>query len=1415
MRRVQKWMAVYGLAAYLAAGVAVAQTDSVTIDDQPTTEQRLARVNDLRRAGRYPDAADLLQELVDEARFKLVTVDEGLYVDAELWAQGELLRDPTLLNAYRARYRVAADRALATARQDGSLAALREAYRRYGMTPAGLEAGLQLTGRLIERGDFDVAEKLLVGLGLHPDAAEAGGRLSYLVGVCAALRGDAEGVESSLDDLSATHGPLSDRLSALAASVDRPIAQAGGGLVEAGPVPEGLERSLWETPITDPQGREPSVFDGLRTLPVATGEMVLINAGRQLFALDRASGQPLWTYPTQALAGGGGGAEGPGAGRPRMERGPSGWLDTRGVAVVGDRVFAVLGDCRGIRGRGGGEFVLANLMVCVDRRTGGVLWSRQSGEVGEDEPAQPDELRGGSGVFFQTHFVGTPVTAQGQVFVIVRRTNITGVQTTWLASFEAGTGRLRWYRHIALVQARQGSDATRITPQLMIDGDTLYLTDQIAVAASLNVHSGAYNWLRVLAENRGQRFSRLRLTTDGVNTPPVMTSDGLVVALALSDQRLFLLDPADGRTLREMQDDQRLAGAQYILDAGGRVLVVSREYVALWDGQVVWAHRFEDGTVPRGRGAVTRQFVVIPTQQGITTLRLSDGVVLSETEVLAGNLAALDVEVLVSANGYVRSYMSWDHAYARLLDQVHAWPEDPGPGLSMAALAFERSGNGQEVLEGVGFALDAIGRLRGQEEETQRQRVLEGLRRMTAETGSSGEDLRAKLFDQMAQAVETAEQYAAYHLDRGRFLAQAGDPEQAVRHFQSVMTDPALTGSGYTRPHGGATSPAGAAAQHQLLELVRTHGRSVYRRYDALADQELELILASGEVDPDALARIARRYPLALSASRALLIAGEWLETAGHSVGALSRYQQAYYSAISPDQRAATTGTLLSYYERRGRTEDAVLLLERLMREDAALEPYQQGAPLSLSAWRGRFEAMGPQVGKAPRLAGRLGTPLLLEGELLLPPEGGDAAVLSGRLLVRLASGEVVRLDPAAGGAPVWAAPVPGEVLHVLAVDQGQVLVWSVDAQLLMALDEQTGAPLWQSPADLSEVLAQPAADAAPGNPRDLQHPENSQHLRQTAGVRMHVGPAVVCVIGPSGRVCGIDRYQGTRRWVVDTGLDAVTAYAADPWTLVVGGMAGPELDLSRGTLVLLDVYSGNPVFERVGLHVGFQPAAVGIRHGRLVAVAQAQSEVVVLDARTGESQWRRTLSDGDATGNSRLMGDVLAVEEAKGLTTVFGLEQEIQVRGRYRLAWGGDRRGLAMQATGGGYLLHGPLGVLAVDRHGRLLWRGTASPSLGRVQDVLAGFDYVAIIRPQDPVAGFNNSPPPGQSRRYRIDLVAAKTGLLEQTYSVGMRGQPFHPMRGTVAEGGVALAADGQHILLLPAMELPETVPAQLPGQ
>ncbi|XAL99933.1 PQQ-binding-like beta-propeller repeat protein [Phycisphaeraceae bacterium D3-23] len=582
-----------------------------------------------------------------------------------------------------------------------------------------------------------------------------------------------------------------------------------------------------------------------------------------------------------------------------------------------------------------------------------------------------------------------------------------------------------------------------------------------------------------------------------------------------------------------------------------------------------------------------------------------------------------------------------------------------------------------------------------------------------------------------------------------------------------------------------------------MVALVNEHGRGIYQRYDALAKQELETLLATGAADPDSLSRIAQRYPLALSASRALLTAAERLEAEGQPIGALSQYQQALASAMTDDQRRAAAGALLVYYEGSNRRDEAMSLLTRLAREGAQVQPERGGEPTTIEQWRSVFLAMDAHADGALDPPVALADPVVIPGRLLLPPPGLNPEALNGALLIHTAEGSVALMD-ASGRAAAWSVPVPGRQLYVLADDQGQVLVWSVDAQRLVALDSATGEILWDQPTDLSVLSEEPEGVHAGQANVGRVLPEELPFVS--------VGPSVICFTARSGRVVGVDRYRGAVRWSVETGVPSVTAVAVDPWTLVVAGILGPEIDLSRGKLVLLDLYTGSPVLDRVDLHVGFRPQVIGLDAGRLVAVGQRGARVTVFDAATGETQWQQTLSDKPATPNGLAHGGVVAVENTAGMVQVMRLDEPASVISRFRIALEGGAGDAEMRRMGDGLVVFGAHGVVAIAPDGKVRWRDAPRVGGGAVHQALAGNSRVALIASIDAAGNPDLLLAQGQHVSYRIDLISRASGLLEHTYTLGPVHGPLDPRRAAITHAGLAIAM-GPQTMLIPPAPIPAT--------
>ncbi|MFN3166832.1 MAG: PQQ-binding-like beta-propeller repeat protein [Phycisphaeraceae bacterium] len=1318
------------------------QNQNVTVNEQPTAEQRLGEVNELRRAGRYDAAAELTQELIEQSQLKLVGIGEGRYTDAERWCREELLRDPALREAYRERYTALATRSLDQAMaSDRPVAALDQTVRQYIATEPALEAGLQLAGRLLESGDAAAAAALLDELKRHPDRDKQLARVLMLQGAAAVYTQDAEALDQSRERLAEIgQQALADGLAQLAASMGPGALVDKPGLLDAGIKPEELRLSLWDQPLSEAD-RAAAWLRTEGVMPVVTPSMALMNNGRQVIALDRASGQRLWGYPSDDSAD-----------LVRPVGGGERWYDTRGVAVGRDAVCAVIGECYAIA-EARNPYVYPNKLVCIDELTGQLRWERKAGELKEDEPTQGDDRRLGRANLQLTHFVGTPIIANGQVFVLLRRgtEQAAGTQTTWLLAFDLEDGSLRWFRHLAMSQLSFRSDAEELTPQFLLYGETLYITDNIATVAALDTRSGGYKWLRVLPVGSGQS-KRLSVETAGMVSPPVLTHAGLLVPIALSGDRLVLLDPSDGTTLQDFKNDPHLGGAQYLMDAGDGAVVVSLKSVAYWnarDAKVQWTFDLDAQERAKGMGDVTKRYVIVPTNQRLVVLDRADGSLLEAVGFSGGNLTVSEGEVLATQAGRLYSYTSWDRAYRRLVRRVEQQPGDPTAGLALASLALRIGGKRDAVMQGVGYALAAIDLQTPERAELTRQVVIDQLRDLAIQPGAMDDATRRQLYDRLALATNTAAQEAAYHLDAGRFYAGLGEAGRAVQHFQAVVADPAFASQPYKRE--GTTRSAGAVAQDQILKLIQTHGREVYARYDALARTRLAELKAAGQADAAALALIARRYPLSLAAVEALIEAGRSFEQQGDAIGAAALYQQAVVRSGQSRQRQLAVGQLLNHYLANQRADAAEALLDREARLNPDLYPIDGDKPLPPAAWRQRVEALDVQPGERPRLAEALGTPFMLEGRLVAPAKGVDAHALGRNLLLVHPDHTLTCHGPDNPRQPRWTAELPVQARSwlVLAYGERQVLLWAADAGVVAALDPATGETLWATALGFG---LDPSAEAPlPGEEQDH--------------TLFAVTDTVVCFGRRiDAKLVAIDRAAGGVLWRSKPTMTRLTALDADHWTLAAAGRIGQAELASEGNLAVLNLFTGEPQTQTPELRLALSPLAMRLDAGRAIVVGE--NKVAAVDTRSGVEVWGYAVADGTLGPDLALGQTLLAVATKQGTVHLLDHTRAGRVAGQVVVRGASDASGVALQA------MHHDLWVTA----GRGLYRLGPSPavrwsdsvSLPYKQPVLGliGETRVAMIAVTDPTQDANRL---DQPKSFGLFLLDREGGRLLNRYTLG----------------------------------------------
>ncbi len=567
--------------------------------------------------------------------------------------------------------------------------------------------------------------------------------------------------------------------------------------------------------------------------------------------------------------------------------------DQRGFAFDGDRVWTVAGLASMMRVQFQPQFS-GTALLALDRATGKVMRRLEPKDI-DDSLAS-------------AVFQGTPINADGRILVLMRRNQLSGFQDSFLVSIDAQTGRPVWRRYLSSAATLNRTFRPTIAQMIMHDG-RIYVADSLGSTACLDARTGMVFWLAVMPDFQQAADSmadRPWIRPNGENTSwrnslPVLVDAGLVVP-GLSSSMLSgatLMDPQTGKVLRQLHDAD-WTQADYFMSAGNDVLIVGAT-LRLMDGKTLtprWSRRLgdEQPAAPQGRAVVTQDRVFVPLGDGLAVVGLADGVKIDRQPLPSpGNLLVLDDQLIVADNQNVFDYMDWSRAETRLQKALAMDAQNPRPALALAYLGMT-AGHTQAVAEGVDRALAMLTRdARGAIDASPRQHEVFTQLLVLGQNSLLDNALRRGIFDKLESAAAGPADQVAYHLARGDLAVELGNPSEAVDHYQSILTDPALA-SQVDRWSDGLRQ-SGLVARSRLDEIIRKAGSKAYERYDVLASQRLAELLSSG-ADAQAFLELARQYPLAQAVPQELQAAAASLEKAGNLKNAIFQLRRAATSLL-------------------------------------------------------------------------------------------------------------------------------------------------------------------------------------------------------------------------------------------------------------------------------------------------------------------------------------------------------------------------------------------------------------------------------------------------------------------------------------------------------------------------------------
>ncbi|GEM_PF-5276819 len=478
-------------------------------------------------------------------------------------------------------------------------------------------------------------------------------------------------------------------------------------------------------------------------------------------------------------------------------------------------------------------------------------------------------------------------------------TRITTSCEVSLVGLDVKTGSLLWRRFLCASPLQQNNMGLAITPEpgLSAEGSLVVCATQRGAVVAVDAETGRTRWafrydvspvadagklgMRGMRGMRGmQGWNPLAMAAPWKPFSPPVLSGGTAFVLPADSDQILALDMASGRRLwqKPTESDQILgiSRGRVVLTGGLKGVLFSCDLGAE-------AFRF---SIPSGgacgRGLVTRDLLLIPTQTGIHTVDLGTGklgeVLLTWPEGFVqeglpaqpnqpavpkmggANLLLAGSRLFAVGASKILSYRISDAPEEFLLGAVKANPADPHPRLRLAR-HYRASGMGPKALETLRQAWkDMPG--------TQRSELSELLAALLRDAAQKAEDPKASaaiLQEALTLPLQEDEE-AAIRLDLGRILLRCGEKSSALDVFQDVLD---RLGEASTTGGGNASLSASGQARQEIAALLKSEPDLAER-----SEERVRRSLKGQLDDPDRLAALASAFPESVEVDKALLSLG-------------------------------------------------------------------------------------------------------------------------------------------------------------------------------------------------------------------------------------------------------------------------------------------------------------------------------------------------------------------------------------------------------------------------------------------------------------------------------------------------------------------------------------------------------------
>lgn len=1424
-------------------------TTPIYIEDSPDAEDLAKKAKLLRDQGRLTEAAAAYQKIAQQFTFKLMKREGEVYVDAVRWVRNAVVGDEKLLSAYRNLYGDAADRELAQAMQPTpDIRALEAVTSEYILCEAGLDATLKLAALFLERANPLAAGNVLDEAYGHPDLAAHHSTWHLLQAAAGLYSRDVARLEShskSLAGLNDTKSlqKLREWQAAMAVRSEEHIVKELRTPYKVD-LPQPLGKPLYSIDAMKIEGvarpsnvnRRPAFIPkDQQVIPTADSDVLYVNTGTVLRALDRSSLSDVWSSPFR-LPDTDGGTIRPVVSNNKNVR------DRYGVLIDGDVLIAVMGHGSLVRGQWSTTTPNTEI-VGVNRVDGRLLWRRR--------PDQIDKT-------LSTAFIhGIPIGGHGQAYVMLRREQNSGFSDAYIAAIDTQTGKTKWRRHVSSCSLQY---TQRSLAQPLVDRGRVYVSDNLGAVACIDGRTGAMLWLHRMNNPVAAAVPSTHIANGNAWQigAPIRVEAGLIVPPLEPNKAAVLLDPQTGRKLGDLKD-QAWTQAKYLTAAGKDVISIDR-YVHCFDGRTLkirWKKDLGRLVEPSARAAITANQLVIPTDNKLITLNLETGDIQSRSDVeTSGNVLALDGQILIADGSVLRSYMTWPVVYKNLLSRIRRNPTDPQPGLALAHAALS-SNRSDEVLEGLDHVVSVLRRraserplnLRPEADDVHAD-AFQQLLKLVEPGNTTDLELRGRMFERVARATSTPADEVQYHLALGAYYGESDWPKaqleerlaSAVRHYQTILESPSLSLQLF--PRGTGWQRAGLEARQRLATLIKRHSQKIYAEFDLRASDRLDRLTNTPSVKPESLVELARQYPLSNAAPEALLAAGELLAKLDRTQDAITQLRRAYRES-SPDKvQQRVLGQLVQQYLKVGKPRRAQQWLLRARRDN--IQPVRDGKPADVKQWLAELGELPSADSTLPQIGLKIGKTIKLPGRLLMSSLQPDELQPHDRFVTFLDKEASLRVAPRF--TPLWNVKFDGAT-RLLWLNEQVALFWESDNGRLVGVNAKTGKRLWKDlsaatllheigennlrraakprPAGdgiglalLEEAEPRPAANAdanaAANNDANVFARDDALPQRAAIDVFIEVNDGVVVLADKRGRVVGIDVDTGQIMWRFLCPFERLDFIRMKGESIALAGVNQPDTEEEAPIVAALDALTGDMLCQ---LEAPGRVAWLGLtEEGALLYAVQPElrrgaARISIHRLPDGELAWRKNIMvDTDAIASIYEAGDSLIVRSQRGHVIIVDTLNR-QVRDPIAGINLDARDIFDVRAASGQWHLLTEARAFSVNDEGKRVWQDGLDETAGPRQVQLVGRDHLVIVtmpEPTDPDQLLQRRlfelrrPPraPGETPPtidHTLFILDRKGGLLEKAIDLPAPGST-RPDRALLMKGHIVISTEVQ-TLVIPA--------------